>query len=136
MEKFENLKVIENKKYSPKEVLAYFIVCSRNVMNGNLDNYISSLKEELIKNANNRQILENVKLEFLEKIINYWSLSQKELLAYGYIVFNNLLYENKELTEKEITDMFIYTMRLYSPSNAEDFVNSNIINSSMIGRAE
>lgn len=117
MKNFEDLKIIENKKYSPKEALAYFVVSAKNVMNKNLESYMTSLKEELLKNSNNKQILENLKLESLEKVINYWSLSVKEVLSYGYIVFSNLLFENKELTERKIADMFIYVMRIYSPSN-------------------
>lgn len=117
MKNFEDLKIIENKKYSPKEALAYFVVSARNVMNKNLENHITSLKEELLKNTNNKQILENLNSDSLERIINYWSLSVSEVLAYGYIVFNNLLFEDKELTEKGIADMFIYVMRIYSPSN-------------------
>lgn len=126
MNKFEDLKMIENKIYSPKEALGYFVVSSKNVINKNLESYIISLKEELLKNINNKQIIENLKLKNLERIINFWSLSAKEVLAYGYIVFQNLLFEGKEQIEEKITDMFIYVMRLYSPSNAEEFVERQI----------
>jgi len=131
MKNFEDLKIIENKKYSPKEALAYFVVSAKNVMNKNLESYMTSLKEELLKNSNNKQILENLKLESLEKVINYWSLSVKEVLSYGYIVFSNLLFENKELTERKIADMFIYVMRIYSPSNVIE--RWNIENNAWIG---
>lgn len=133
MKNIEDSKIIENKKYSPKEALAYFVVSAKNVMNKNLESHITSLKEELLKNTNNKQILENLKSESLEKIINYWSLSVKEVLSYGYIVFNNLLFEDKELTEREIADMFIYVMRIYSPRNAEEFARNKIETSNMAG---
>lgn len=122
MKKLEDLKIIENKKYSPKEALAYYVISSMNVTNGNIESYITSLKEELLKNANNKQILRTLKLETLEKITNYWSLSLKELISYGAIIFSNLVFEEKQLTENEIADMFVYVMKLYSPNNAMDLV--------------
>ena len=75
-----------------------------------------------MENINNRAILENANVKSLEKIKNYWSLSIGQAVAYGYIVFSNLKFEEKDFKEKEITDMFVYEMQLYSPDNAVEFV--------------
>ena len=58
----------------------------------------------------------------MEKIKNYWGLSIGQAIAYGYIVFSNLNFENKSLTEDEITNMFVFEMQIYSPDNAVEFV--------------
>ena len=133
MEKFEDLIKIENKRYSPKEALAYFVVSSKNVMNRQLESHINALKEELLK-QNNMQVIEQINLESLEKVINYWSLSVKDVIAYAYIVFNNLLFEDKEISEIEITDLFVYLMRIYSPDNARDFVEKKFNISNLVGK--
>lgn len=75
-----------------------------------------------IKNIKNKDVLENVNIKSLEKIKNYWGLSIGQAIAYGYIVFSNLNFENKSLTEDEITNMFVFEMQIYSPDNAVEFV--------------
>ena len=115
-------KQIKNKRYSPKEVLAHFIISNGDVVNKEFKSMVASLENTFIKNINNKTILEKVDITLLKKIENYWSLSIGQAMAYGMIVFYNLGFENKEFNEKEITDMFVYVMRLYSPSNAVEFV--------------
>ncbi len=66
--------------------------------------------------------MERVDSVYYEKIINYWNLSIDQVMSYSYIVYNNLLFENKEFFYENITDMFAYVMRFYSPDNAEEFV--------------
>lgn len=75
-----------------------------------------------IENIKNKDVLENVNIKSLEKIKNYWGLSIGQAIAYGYIVFSNLNFENKSLTEDEITNMFVFEMQIYSPDNAVEFV--------------
>ena len=75
-----------------------------------------------IKNIKNKDVLENVNIKSLEKIKNYWGLSIGQAIAYGYIVFSNLNFENKSLTEDEITNMFVFEMQIYSPDNAVEFI--------------
>lgn len=115
-------KQIKNKRYSPKEVLAHFIISNGDVVNKEFKSMVASLENTFIKNINNKTILEKVDITLLKKIENYWSLSIGQAMAYGMIMFYNLGFENKEFNEKEITDMFVYVMRLYSPSNAVEFV--------------
>lgn len=119
---FNEYKQIKNKRYSPKEVLAHFIISNGDVVNKEFKSRMASLENTFIKNINNKTILEKVDITLLKKIENYWSLSIGQAMAYGMIVFYNLGFENKEFNEKEITDMFVYVMRLYSPSNAVEFV--------------
>ena len=117
-------KQIKNMRYSPKEVLAHFIISNGDVVNKEFKSMVASLENTFIKNINNRTILEKVDITLLKKIENYWSLSIGQAMAYGMIVFFNLGFENKEFTEKEITDMFVYVMKLYSPDNAVEFVRT------------
>lgn len=121
-------KQIKNRRYSPKEVLAHFIISNGDVVNKEFKTLVASLENTFIKNINNKTILEKVDIALLKKIENYWSLSIGQAIAYGMIVFHNLSFENKEFNEKEITDMFVYVMKLYSPSNAVEFVKTKYNN--------
>lgn len=113
---------IKNKVYSPKEVLAHLLIASKEVIGENGKNLIDKLTSVFIKNIKNKDVLENVNIKSLEKIKNYWGLSIGQAIAYGYIVFSNLNFENKSLTEDEITNMFVFEMQIYSPDNAVEFV--------------
>lgn len=62
----------------------------------------------------------------LEEIKNYWSLSLGQVVAYAYIIYNNLTFTEREITNEEILSEFVYTMRIYSPDNAIEFVNNQI----------
>lgn len=119
-------KELKNRRYSPKEVLAHLIMSSDNVVDKNIEGLQNSLEQVFIQNVNNKNILENVDVKLLEKIINYWNLTLNQALSYGYVVFSNLLFEEKKFTPEQITDMFVYVMRLYSPDNSEEFVNKKI----------
>ena len=109
-----NLKV-----YSPKEALAFFIVSGSNENENNIDVLLEKLEQVI--NSNDKKILEKVNVSELEKIINYWRLSLNQIKAYAFIIFKNLIFENKRFSQTSITDMFTYVMRLYSPDNAEEF---------------
>ena len=119
---FNEYKQISSKRYSPKEVLAHLIVASKKVIGENGKDLIEKLTSVFMENINNRVILENANVKSLEKIKNYWSLSIGQAVAYGYIVFSNLKFEEKDFKENEITDMYVYEMQLYSPDNAVEFV--------------
>ena len=115
-------KQLNNKRYTPKEVLAHLILASREVIGENGKNLIEKLTYIFIENISNKAIIEKANKKSLEKIKNYWSLTIGQAVAYGYIVFSNLKFENKEFLQNEITDMFVYVMQLYSPDNAVEFV--------------
>ena len=100
---FNEYNEIKNKVYSPKEVLAHFLIASKEVIGESEKNLIDKLTSVFIKNIKNKDVLENVNIKSLEKIKNYWGLSIGQAIAYGYIVFSNLNFENKSLTEDEIT---------------------------------
>lgn len=119
---FNEYNEIKNKVYSPKEVLAHFLIASKEVIGESGKNLIDKLTSVFIKNIKNKDVLENVNIKSLEKIKNYWGLSIGQAIAYGYIVFSNLNFENKSLTEDEITNMFVFEMQIYSPDNAVEFV--------------
>ncbi len=119
---FNEYKQINNKRYSPKEVLAHLVVASKEVIGENGKDLIEKLTGIFMDNISNGAILEKVNIKSLEKIKNYWSLTIGQAVAYGYIVFSNLKFEDKNFTEDEITNMFVYEMQLYSPDNAVEFV--------------
>lgn len=119
---FNEYNEIKNKVYSPKEVLAHLLIASKEVIGENGKNLIDKLTSVFIKNIKNKDVLENVNIKSLEKIKNYFGLSIGQAIAYGYIVFSNLNFENKSLTEDEITNMFVFEMQIYSPDNAVEFV--------------
>lgn len=126
--KLEDYKEIRTRRYSPKEALAYFIISSNNVIDKKLEILINALEQELFNHSKEENILERIDSVYYEKIINYWNLSIDQVMSYAYIVFNNLLFENKEFFYENITDMFAYVMRLYSPDNAEEFVQEKFKN--------
>lgn len=117
---------IKDRVYSPKEALAYFIVSERKAKEKNVDNIVTILKEKLIRNIENKDIVEKIELTTFEKITNYWALSIEQVISYGYIVFNTLKFEEEPFTEEKICDMFNYSMRLYSPNNAVDYFKSKL----------
>ena len=119
---FNEYKQINNKRYSPKEALAHYVVVSKEVMGENGKDLIEKLTGIFMDNISNGAILEKVNIKSLEKIKNYWSLTIGQAVAYGYIVFTNLKFEDKNFSEDEITNMFVYEMQLYSPDNAVEFV--------------
>ena len=119
MKKFN---AIIKRKYAPKEALAYFVISANKSADVNADKLVDTLINELIQNNNRKELMDKLKLDSIEKIINYWILSMEQVIAYSYIVFNNIIFEEKPLTEEKITDMFVYVMRLYSPDNAVEFV--------------
>ena len=116
-------KEIRNKRYLPKEVLGYLIVSAENVTDKNLESLIVSFENELLRHMKDKNILEKLDENLLKKIINYWNMSISQAVAYAYIVFHTIMFEEKGFSRENIADMFAYTMRLYSPDNAEDFVN-------------
>lgn len=126
MRKFEDLRKIENKKYTVKQALAYYIVSFNNSKENDFENLMKKLIEVLIDMPNENKILEQINAELLVEIKNYWTLTLDQVTAYGCIIFHNLSFKNQEFSENDILQEFIYTMRLHSPSNAEDFVNEKL----------
>ena len=124
--KLNEFEKIKNMKYSPKEALAYFIITIKYSQEKNVDSLVATLKEELVENTNRSNLIDRIKWTSIQRITNYWSLSIEQVIAYGYIVFTSLIFEEKDFTEEQVTDMFIYVMRLYSPDNAVEFATNKL----------
>lgn len=124
--KLNEFEKIKNMKYSPKEALAYFIITIKYSQEKNVDSLVATLKEELVENTNRSNLIDRIKWTSIQRITNYWSLSIEQVIAYGYVVFNSLIFEEKNFTEEQVTDMFIYVMRLYSPDNAVEFATNKL----------
>lgn len=123
MRKIEDLKNIENKKYSVKQALAYYIVSFNEVKEKKFESLMKKLIETLIDVPDANKVLEQINTELLVKIENYWTLTLDQVTAYGCIVFHKLAFVKQQFSEYEILQEFIYAMRLYSPNNAEDLVD-------------
>ena len=123
MRKIEDLKNIENKKYSVKQALAYYIVSFNEVKEKEFESLMKKLIETLIDIPDANKVLEQINTELLVKIENYWTLTLDQVTAYGCIVFHKLAFVKQQFSEIEILQEFIYAMRLYSPNNAEDLVD-------------
>lgn len=123
MRKIEELKNIENKKYSVKQALAYYIVSFNEVKEKEFESLMKKLIETLIDIPDANKVLEQINTELLVKIENYWTLTLDQVTAYGCIVFHKLAFVKQQFSENEILQEFIYAMRLYSPNNAEDLVD-------------
>lgn len=124
--KFKEFEEVIKRKYTPKEALAYFVISANKSIDTNAEKLVDTLIKELIQNNNRKDLMDKLKLDSIEKIINYWNLSMEQVIAYSHIVFNNIIFEEKPLTEEKITDMFVYVMRLYSPDNAVEFVDNKM----------
>ena len=124
--KLNEFEKIKNMKYSPKEALAYFIITIKYSQEKNVDSLVATLKEELVENTNRSNLIDRIKWTSIQRITNYWSLSIEQVIAYGYVVFNSLIFEEKNFTEEQVIDMFIYVMRLYSPDNAVEFATNKL----------
>ena len=123
---FNEYEKLKNIEYSPKQALAYFVMSKDNVMENNLNNIIISLINIMLQNRNNLNILDNLNDQSLEKIINYWGLTSDQVIAYGIIVFYNLIRFNSKLSEENIADRFSYDMRFFTPEGVVRFVNRKI----------
>ena len=121
--KIKKFQEIFKNRYSPKEALGYYIKIIRNIENEVTIGELIVLLEKEILIIDNKTALENLSATSLEKVTNYWSLSMEQVIDYGYIVFNNILENNKKLTEKEISETFVIMMKLYSPDNAVEHTN-------------
>ena len=125
--KIKEFQAIFNVRYNPKQALGYFVESSKELKNTiNIEDTLILLEEKLLDNNKNINILENLSINSLDKITNYWSLSLEQVIDYGYIIFNEILKFSKDFTEDIITDTFITVMQLYSPDNAVTFVNKRI----------
>lgn len=114
---------IENKRYSVKQAISYYIVSYRSSdKKTDFRNIMSELLIKLLEIPEQDEVLDRVSIDTLEKIKLYWSLNLDQLVSYAYIVFHNLTFTNQEFTENDIVSESIYVMQLYSPNNAEEFV--------------
>lgn len=122
MRKIEDLKKIENKKYSVKQALAYYIVSFNKVKEKEFESIIKNLIETLIDMPDENKVLEQIDTDLLAEVENYWTLTVDQVVSYAYIMFYNLTFAGQSFIDKDILEEFIFIMRLYSPNSAEEFV--------------
>lgn len=122
MRKIEDLKKIENKRYSVKQALAYYIVSFKSAKEKDFESIMKKLIETLIDMPDENKVLEQTRVDLIVEIKNYWSLTVDQVVSYAHILFYNLTFAGQKFTKKDILSEFIFVMRLYSPNNAEEFV--------------
>ena len=113
------------RKYSPKENLAFIILASENAIFKKFNFFIKELENLLSQNISKCEILNKVDNDLIINIKNYWQLDKAQVIAYGYLVFNQFNVSNEKMTTESITNAYIYQMKLYSPDNAIEFVLRN-----------
>ena len=102
MRKFENLKNIENKKYSVKQALAYYIVSFNKSKEKDFESLMKKLIEILIDIQDENKVLEQINRDFILEIENYWTLTLDQVVSYAYIMFYNLTFAGQSFTDKDI----------------------------------
>lgn len=113
---------LKNRKYTPKAVMEYLVISSDNITDKNIESLMNAFENELFRNMNNKDTFRK-----WDKVIeNCWNLSTNQALAYAYLVFDALIFEEKDFLSKTIADMFVYMMKFHSPDNAEDLVASKL----------
>ena len=104
MRKFENLKNIENKKYSVKQALAYYIVSFNKSKEKDFESLMKKLIEILIDIQDENKVLEQINRDFILEIENYWTLTLDQVVSYAYIMFYNLTFAGQSFTDKDILE--------------------------------
>lgn len=117
-----------NNKYSTKENLAFIIYTYKTMNFETRDSFMNILNELLEKQQNKNEILDKVEKNKLCVLKDHWELSELQVLAYGFLVFNHFQISKEQVTVEKIIDNYMYQLNFYSPDNAVDFVNEKFAN--------
>ena len=113
----------DNNKYSTKENLAYIIFTFKSMNFETRDSFMNILNELLEKQQKKNEILDKVEKDKLSVLTDHWELSEMQLLAYSFLVFNHFKISKKQVTVDKIIDNYLYQKNFYSPDNAAQLVN-------------
>lgn len=126
MNKKEELEKLASKKYTVKQAIAYYITSYVDAKNKvDLKELINSLMHKIMR-IDEKKILEMINKEKISNIDYQWILTAEQVLAYGYIIFNNVAMARQIIKPNDIKKEFENTAKLYSPNNAEEFVERNL----------
>lgn len=109
-------KMLKDIEYTPKQVLAYYIVGfknTKNYKNKKIEIYIKEIIKS-IENINPKEIIDKININLISNFPFFYSINNEELLSYAIVVFNRLLSSNNTISEKDIVEELKNTMRLYS----------------------
>ena len=123
----KKINTLENKKYSVKQAISYYIISYRNAeKKTDFKSIMSELLMTMLEIPEQNEVLKQVNPTVLEKINMYWSLDINQVVSYAYIIFRDLTLTNQTVSERIIVSECEYVMRLYSPNNAEEFVEKHM----------
>ena len=126
MNKKEELEKLASKKYTVKQAIAYYIISYVDTKNKvDLKELINSLMHKIMR-IDEKKILEMIDKEKISNIDYQWMLTAEQVLAYGYIIFNNVAMARQIIKPNDIKKEFESIVKLYSPSNAEEFVKRKL----------
>lgn len=115
----------DNNKYSTKENLAFIIFTYESMNFETRDSFMNILNELLEKQQKKNEILDKVDKDKLSVLTDHWELSEMQLLAYSFLVFNHFKISKEEITVDKIIENYLYQKNFYSPDNAVTLVERN-----------
>lgn len=110
------IKELEEKEYTTKEMIAYFLVASNNVKNVDsiiLLEYIKEIKK-LLKTINRTDILKEIDTKLIESFPINYIVNYNELMCFALVVFYMLLKSNKKIMKQDIINQLNIEMTLFS----------------------
>lgn len=110
------IKELEEKEYTTKEMIAYFLVASNNVENVDsiiLLEYIKEIKK-LLKTINRTDILKEIDTKLIESFPINYIVNYNELMCFALVVFYMLLKSNKKIMKQDIINQLNIEMTLFS----------------------
>ena len=110
------IKELEEKEYTTKEMIAYFLVAfckSENTNNIALLEYIKEVKK-LLKTDSGADVLEKVDTKLIENFPINYIVNYNELICFALVVFYMLLESNKKIMKRDIINQLYIEMTLFS----------------------
>lgn len=133
----EIISYMKNKKYSVKEAIAYYKITFEEInkikRKISLDEFETYLKCNLILHQLDVVIFDYANCEHLSLCKFYWEINQKEIFAFGDMLYLKLYLNNEIVTEKDIINELNILMRFYSPQNAVQAIQDLKENLSKLG---
>lgn len=126
MKKKEVEKLLD-KRYSVKQMIAYFIVGFENVVDKeDMKGILNSIADTIVK-VENTKILEMIDIQLVAVVDYYWNLNVEQVLSYGYLIFETLLKAKQIIRIEDIVKEFLVIVKLYSADNAVECVNKKFV---------
>lgn len=104
LEQISKLNTIKNKRYSIKEIVAYFIVSYKEVKNKNNSKDVLEKLVNILLTTNKTGVMEQVNTKVFEPFHKIgWGLCPTEVFIYALIIFTNYTFKEKNVTDESIS---------------------------------